>query len=53
MTSAFILILPILLPMIGGLYIPVANFRDQRWREIYVFTVVTATSLLTLSLIHI
>lgn len=47
MTSAFILILPILLPMIGGLYIPVANFRDQRWREIYVFTVVTATSLLT------
>ena len=49
MTSAFLLLLPILLPLVGGLYISVAGFRSQRWREIYILAVVTATSLLTLA----
>ncbi|MEA4893427.1 MAG: proton-conducting transporter membrane subunit [Peptococcaceae bacterium] len=49
MTSAFILLLPILLPLVGGLYIPVAKFRSRRWREVYIFFVVMATSLLALA----
>ena len=51
MQSLWWIIVVIFLPIVGGVAIPLLNFRVRKVREIYVTTVVLITSLLTVFLL--
>jgi len=49
--TGFNLLIAILLPILGGALVPLLDFGARRARESYVFAIVVATSLFTLSLL--